>query len=259
MTAVARAVAVLRQVSSEAPADVRPHLHICHLSVAEALEPVRAARAEGLRVTCDVTPHHLCLHDGWLGGDRRYAWEAAGAPWSGSATDAAPYDPSTRLDPPLRSPADALALLAAVADGTIDAIATDHSPARSVDKEVPFGEALPGASGCETALGLVLEAVAAGRLTLPRAMRALTLGPWRILGGADDVDPEPGLREGADASLVVFDRTEPWSVTPGSLLSKGTNSPLLGRSLPGRVLLTITRGRLAWLDPGWADQPSASR
>jgi dihydroorotase len=249
VTAVARAIAVLRQVSAEAPADVRPHLHLAHLSTAEVLDPIRAARAEGLRVTCDVAPHHLALHDGWLGGDRRFAWEAAGSPWAGRRDGgddaAAPYDPSTRVDPPLRSPSDALALLAAVADGTIDAIATDHSPARAVDKEVPFGDALPGMSSAETALGLVLEAVGAGRLSLPRAVRALTLGPWRVIGGEALGVPEPGLREGIEASLVILDRAATWTVERGSWRSRSFHTPLRGRALPGVVRLTVAAGRVA--------------
>ena len=249
VSAVSRAIAVLRQVSEEAPADVRPHLHVAHLSAAVSLEPIRAARDEGLRVTCDVAPHHLALHDGWLGGDRRYAWDAAAEPWAGARADAAPFHTSTRLDPPLRSPDDAIALLAALADGTIDAIVSDHGPARTVDKELPFGDAVPGVTSLETTLGLVLEAVDAGRLSLVRAMRALSLGPWRAIDGARLDLAEPVLREGFEANLVVFDRADSWTVTASELRSRSSNTPLLGRALPGRVLLTVARGRLAWLDP----------
>jgi dihydroorotase len=248
VSAVSRAIAVLRQVSAEAPADVRPHLHVAHLSAAASLEPIRAARDEGLRVTCDVAPHHLALHDGWLGGDRRWAWDAAAAPWAGAAVDAAPFHTSTRLDPPLRSPDDAIALLAALADGTIDAIVSDHGPARAVDKELPFGDAVPGVTSLETTLGLVLEAVGAGRLSLVRAMRALSLGPWRAIDGARLDLAEPVLREGLEANLVVFDRSDSWTVSRATLHSRAENTPLLGRTLPGRVLLTVARGRLAWLD-----------
>ena len=140
--AVGRAIAVLRQVVAEAPAGVQPRLHLTHVSTLDALAIVRRAKAEGLPLTCDVTPHHLALHDGWLGGDRRFAWEVGSSPWSGGPTDAPPYDPSTRVNPPLRVPADALALLAGLEDGTVDAIATDHAPHRSIDKDVPFGDAL---------------------------------------------------------------------------------------------------------------------
>ncbi len=250
VSAVSRAVAVLRQVSAEVPADVRPHLHIAHLSAAGSLDPVRSARAEGLRVTCDVSAHHLALHDGWPGGDRRWSWDAASSPWAGPRPgDAAPYHPSTRSDPPLRGPEDAIALIAALEDGTIDAIASDHSPARAVDVQRPFGEAVAGMTALETTLGLVLETVDSGRLGLVRAIRALSLGPWRAIDGGRFGLPEPTLRVGSEASLVVFDRADRWTVTGATLRSRGHNTPLLGRELPGRVLLTIARGRLAWRDP----------
>ena len=251
VSAVSRAIAVLRQVSAEVPTDVRPHLHIAHLSAAGSLEPVRSARAEGLRVTCDVAAHHLALHDGWPGGDRRWSWDAAGSPWAGPrAGDAAPYHPGTRLDPPLRSPEDAIALIAALEDGTIDAIASDHAPATAVDVQRPFGEAVAGMSSLETTLGLVLETVDSGRLSLVRAMRALSLGPWRALDGARIELPEPTLRVGSEAHLVIFDRADRWIVADGTFRSRGRNTPLMGTALPGRVLLTIVRGRLAWRDPG---------
>ncbi|MFO1538847.1 MAG: hypothetical protein ACKOTZ_00120 [Chloroflexota bacterium] len=249
VAAVSRAVAILRQVSAEMPPDVRPHLHLSGLSVAQALEPVRAARADGLRVTCAVFAHHLALHDGWLGGDRRWAWDAAASPWSGSGAAAPPYDVTTRLDPPLRGPDDAIALLAALEDGTIDAIASQHAPARAVDKELPFGEAVPGVAGLETTLGIVLAAVAAGRLGLGRAIRALTLGPWRAIEGGRHGLPEPALRVGAEASIVVFDRAESVRIAPATLRSRACTVPLVGRELPGRVLLTAARGRVAWADP----------
>jgi dihydroorotase len=248
ISAVSRAVAILRQVSAESPPDGRPHLHLAHVSAAGSLDPIRVARSEGLRVTCDVTPHHLALHDGWPGGDRRFAWEAAADPWAGGPSEAPPYDSSTRVDPPLRSPDDAIALLAALEDGTIDAIASDHAPARAVDKEVPFGEAAPGVSGLETALGLVLETVAAGRLGAVRALRALTVGPWRAIGGGRHGLPEPVVRVGEPANLVVFDRSAGWEVVAALLRSRGLNSPLIGRTLPGRVLLTVAGGRVAWMD-----------
>lgn len=243
--AVARAIAVLRQVTAEAPPDVRPHLHLAHLSTAESLATVRAATREGLQVTCDVTAHHLSLHDGWVGGDRRYSWAAATSPWSGEPGEAPPYASATRVEPPLRGPEDAIALLAGVEDGTISSIATDHSPWPSVSQDVPFGDAKAGMTSLETTLGLLLEAVAAGRISLRRVIRALTVGPWRVLDGARHGIQEPGIREGAAANLVIFDRADRWRVSPESLWSRGRNTPLLGRELPGRVLLTVAAGRLA--------------
>jgi dihydroorotase len=140
--------------------------------------------------------------------------------------------------------------MAAVLDGTADAIATDHAPHTDVDKVVEFGQAANGISGIETALGILLAAVDAGRLPLLRAVEALTTGPAAILGqrtrrGGGGA----GLIEGAPADLVVFDRAERWDVTADSLLSRGKNSPLVGMSLLGRVLLTMAAGRVAYEAP----------
>ena len=153
------------------------------------------------------------------------------------------------MNPPLRAPADALACLAALADGTIDAIATDHAPHTEVDKAVEFGLAANGISGIETALGLVLAAVDAGQLTLARAIAALTTGPAAVLGARTRRSGGVGLVEGAPADLVVFDRSETWTVTADALASRGKNSPLLGRELPGRVLAIIANGRTAYEAP----------
>ena len=175
---------------------------------------------------------------------------AAGDPWRDGVIGALPFDSSLRVNPPLRSPDDALACLAALADGTADAIATDHAPHTEVDKAVEFGLAANGISGIETALGMVLAAVDAGQLTLDRAIAALTTGPARVLGdrapgGSEGV----GLVEGRPADLVVFDRSDTWRVSSATLASKGKNSPLLGRELGGRVLLTVADGRIAWQAP----------
>jgi dihydroorotase len=280
VSAVARDIAVLADALASEP---RARLHLTHLSLPGSIELVRQAKAAGLPVTCDVTPHHLALSDEWLAGARRYAWDAlpaetrktaprrgsggagsaagvgpaslrsgepgrSGDPWRDGAIVATPYHTALRVNPPLRRPADALACLAGLADGTVDAIATDHAPHTSVMKEVEFGLAATGISGIETALGLVLAAVDAGRLTLSRAIELLTSGPGRVLG--QRLGRPVGLSEGAAADLVVFDRSARWLVTPGDLRSLGKNSPLLGRELPGRVLLTIAGGRLAFADDG---------
>jgi dihydroorotase len=167
---------------------------------------------------------------------------------------ATPYNTALRVNPPLRTPADAAACLAALLDGTADAVATDHAPHTVVDKDVEFGRASNGISGIETALGVLLAMVDAGRLPLTRAIAALTAGPAGVVarwpGGAATPAARPrGLTEGAPADLVVFDRADRWRVTPEALRSKGKNSPLLGRELSGRVLLTIANGRLAYEDP----------
>ena len=249
--AVARDIELLAEVRGDVPG---ARLHLTHLSTAASIEHVRRAKAAGLPVTCDVTPHHLALTDEWLAGARRWAWDAldgegaARDPWRDHALEADPYDSSLRVNPPLRSAVDARACLDGLVDGTIDAIATDHAPHTQVDKDVEFGLARPGIAGIETALGLVLEAVDAGHLTLARAIEALTSGPVQALGTSREALRAPGLVEGAPADLVVFDRSARWTVRPDALMSRGWGGPLLGRSLPGTVLLTIAGGRLAYED-----------
>jgi dihydroorotase len=248
--AVARAIEVLAEVVRDVPG---ARLHLTHVSTAASLAHVRAAKAAGLPVTCDVTPHHVALADEWIAGSRRWAWEAvaddgsARDPWADGALTASPFDASLRVNPPLRPAPDAAACLAALADGTADAVATDHAPHTEVDKHVEFGWASNGISGIETALPTVLAAVDAGHVSLGRAVEALTTGPARVLGERQGV--RPGLREGEPADLVVVDRTATWTVTPASLRSKGKNSPLLGRELRGVVRLTLAGGRVAYEDP----------
>jgi dihydroorotase len=247
-SAVARDIGLLAEVVREVPG---ARLHLTHLSTAASIEHVRRAKAAGLPVTCDVTPHHLVLTDEWVAGSRRWAWEAidgdgrARDPWRDGALLAAPYDSAVRVNPPLRSPVDARACLAGLLDRTVDAIATDHAPHTAVDKDVEFGLARPGIAGIETALGALLEAVDAGLLPLARLVEALTTGPAALIG-ARGGPGSPGLAVGAPADLVVFDRAERWTVDPANLHSAGHGNPLAGRSLPGRVLLTVARGRLAF-------------
>jgi dihydroorotase len=252
--AVSRDLAILADALGDQPG---ARLHLTHVSTAAALDLVRRARAAGLPVTCDVTPHHLALTDEWIAGSRRWAWEALGKggaprdPWADGALTAWPYNTSLRVNPPLRTAADAVACLAALIDGTASAVATDHAPHTVVDKEVEFGKAANGISGIETALGVLLELVDAGKLPLARAIAALTTGPAGVIAAARrtatiSAARPRGLTEGAPADLVVFDRSDRWTVAPDSLLSKGKNSPLVGRELPGRVLLTIAAGRLAY-------------
>jgi dihydroorotase len=247
-SAVGRALALLDDVAADVPG---ARLHLTHVSTAASLALIREARLRALPVTCDVTPHHLALHDGWLAGTRDWAWDAiddnglARDPWRDGARAAPPFATSLRVNPPLRCPEDALACLAALADGTANAIATDHAPHREVDKAVEFGDAVNGISGIETALGVVLAAVDAGRLPLLRAIEALTSGPAGVIAGRSR-RATAGLVEGAPADLVVFDRSESWLVTADALASRGKNSPLLGMSLRGRVLVTLAGGRVAY-------------
>jgi dihydroorotase len=261
VNAVSRDLAVLADALRDEP---QARLHLTHISTAAALDLVRRAKDAGLPVTCDVTPHHLALTDEWIAGSRRWSWEALAAdgtprdPWADGVLTAWPYNTSLRVNPPLATATDAAACLAALLDGTADAVATDHAPHTVVDKEEEFGRAANGISGIETALGVLLALVDAGKLPLGRAIAVLTSGPASVLAAASATAAIPaaqprGLTEGARANLVVFDRGDSWRVTPETLLSKGKNSPLLGRDLPGRVLLTVTDGRLAYQDPQAGD------
>jgi dihydroorotase len=253
ITAVERAIAILDSVRADAPG---ARLHLTHLSTAGALDAVRRAKAAGLPVTCDVTPHHLGFTDEWVAGARRWAWEAldqaggARDPWADGTLVAHPYATACRVNPPLRGPVDAAACIASLADGTADAVVTDHAPHTAVDKDTEFGLAANGISGLETAFGVLLEAVGAGRLTLLRAVEALTVGPAALLGARPGRrGAARGLSLGAPADLVVVDAGDRWRVTTDALASRGKNTPLLGRELPGRVLLTLAQGRLAYQDP----------
>jgi dihydroorotase len=249
-TAVARDIEILAEVSRDVSG---ARLHLTHLSTAASIGHVRRAKAAGLAVTCDVTPHHLALTDEWIAGSRRWAWDAldpdtghARDPWRDRVLEAEPYDSSLRVNPPLRSAVDARACLEGLLDGTVDAIATDHAPHTQVDKDVEFGLARPGIAGIETALGLMLEAVDAGLLPLTRALEALTSGPARVLGAVAGATATPALTEGAVADLVVFDRSTRWAVEPSAMRSRGWGGPLLGRTLPGAVRLTVAAGRRAF-------------
>ena len=194
-------------------------LHLCHLSTARSVELVRAAKRDGVRVTAEVTPHHLVLTDEELAG----------------------YDTNLKVNPPLRSVEDRDALRAGLADGTIDAIATDHAPHAVEEKDAEFDRAPFGTIGLETALAVVLsELVRPGELTLARAIDALSTTPARILGARDHGGP---IEPGRPANLVVFDPDERWVVEP-PFASRSRNSAFLGREVSGRVRHTLLRGEL---------------
>ena len=200
-------------------------LHLQHVSTARSVELIRRAKADGLAVTCEVTPHHLALTDAWVAGDRTVAWEGRPSP------RATPFDASTKVNPPLRTEGDVRALWDALADGTIDAIATDHAPHASVKKDVEYDLAAFGISGLETALPLLLGGVDAGWAALDTVIAALTTGPARVLG----IDVP-------DDDWTVVDRAATWIVTAAGLASKGKNTPLLGRELRGRVVMSVVGG-----------------
>jgi dihydroorotase len=221
-------------------------VHFTHLSTNGALGAIRRAKERGLRVTCDVTPHHLALTDAWVAGWRGFAWEepagVAAEPFGAPLDAALAYDPACRVNPPLASRADALALLAGLADGTIDAIATDHAPHPRERKGVEFGAAAPGMIGLETALSLGLAAVEAGSLALTRLLGALSTHPGALIGEGRT------LAEGVVADLVVFDPAARWRVEASGLASASSNTPLLGMELPGVVRMTVAAGRITYRD-----------
>jgi dihydroorotase len=194
-------------------------LHLCHLSSAGSVELVRRAKAEGLAVTAEVTPHHLALTDEDLTG----------------------YDTNRKVNPPIRTAEDRDALRAGLADGTIDAVATDHAPHAVEEKEREFDQAPPGTIGLETALAAVLtELVEPGTITLPQAIAAMSSNPARILGAADHGGP---MEPGRPAHLVAFDPQAEWVVEP-PFASRSRNSAFLGRTLRGKAIHTMYRGHL---------------
>lgn len=193
-------------------------LHIAHLSTAGGADALREAKRRGATVTCEVTPHHLSLTD-----------EAVRS-----------FDSAFKVAPPLRSADHVRALKEAVADGTVDAIATDHAPHAPHRKSVEFDHAPCGMLGLETALGVVLsELVAPGWCSLERAVALMSTNPARLLGASDQGGP---LAPGRPANLVVFDPEAVWTVETASLASRSRNTPFSGRKLRGRVLHTLLRG-----------------
>jgi dihydroorotase len=194
-------------------------LHLCHLSTARSVELVRTAKRDGVRVSAEVTPHHLVFTD----------------------EDLRTYDTNLKVNPPLRSAEDRLALRAGLADGTIDVVATDHAPHAVEEKEAEFDRAPHGTIGLETALAVVLtELVEPGLITLSRALEAMSSVPARILGAKDHGGP---IEAGRPANLVVFDPSERWTVE-APFVSKSRNCAFLGRVLTGRVRYTVLHGQL---------------
>jgi dihydroorotase len=201
-------------------------LHLLHVSTAGTVALVRQAKADGLPVTAEATPHHFTLTDDAVEG----------------------YDPNAKVNPPLRTAADRDAVIRGLGDGSIDAIATDHAPHSPEEKEAGFVLAPPGLVGLETALALTIsELVVPGHLTLAAAFDRLSAAPARILGLDDHGGP---LEVGVVANLVVIDPNEQWTIDPTSFESKSVNTPFASRAVTGRAThtffngtLTATRGR----------------
>ncbi|MER3397605.1 MAG: dihydroorotase [Chloroflexota bacterium] len=218
-------------------------VHLAHLSTRGSVELVRAAKARGVRVTAEVCPHHLTLTDRWLLGAEGNAHPPVGT--VPIPNDLPPYDPRTKVNPPLRAWSDCLALMAGLRDGTIDVIATDHAPHHWLDKACEYGQAAFGISGLETAFGLLMTLVHAGLLDLPTLIARLTAGPGRILEQAGFRVPYT-FRPGEPVDLVVLDPEAAWVVRPEEFASLGKNTPLAGATLRGRVVLTIFDGEVVY-------------
>jgi dihydroorotase len=194
-------------------------VHLCRLSSAEGLARVRAARAEGLPLTCDASIHHVHLCD----------------------VDIGYFDAHAHLVPPLRSVRDRDALRAALADGTLDAVCSDHAPVDEDAKQMPFAEAEAGATGLELLLPLTLRWASEARLARARALARITCDPARILGL-----PAGRLEVDQAADLVVFDPLEEWVVSAETLVSQGKNTPYAGLPMVGRTRYTIVGGRIVF-------------
>jgi dihydroorotase len=199
--------------------EARP-VHLLHLSARESVEELRRAQSAGVAATAEVTPQHLCLTD-----------EALRS-----------LDPNLKTSPPLRSEEDRRALIQALCDGAIGAVATDHSPHARHEKEAPFEEAPFGVIGLETAFAsLHTHLVVPGVLPLSTLLERMSAGPARIYG----LDP-PRIEVGARANLVLLDLERQWTVAEGDFRSRSANSWLLGTTLKGQVLQTVADGRVVY-------------
>ena len=195
------------------------HLHIAHVSAARSVELIREAKAVGVRVTVEVTPHHLSLTDEVTIG----------------------YDANTKMAPPLRTARDREVLREGLADGTIDCVATDHAPHAAFEKDVEYSKAPFGVVGLETALSVVLDLVREERLMALEAIDRLSTRPARIFGLRAGT-----LEVGAPADLVVIDPDRVWKVEPATLVSRSKNSPFLGYEFRGVAVRTYVGGKLAY-------------
>jgi dihydroorotase len=200
------------------------HVHIAHVSTATSADLIRSAKEEGVHVTAEVTPHHLTLTE----------------------EDVLKYGTLAKVNPPLRTKKDTIALLRALNDSVIDIVATDHAPHTKADKDGEFTQAAFGISGLETALGSLAGLILKSELSLNNMIAALTVGPARVLGYAK----LGTLETGAPADICIFDLHKEWTVGVEKFASKGKNTPLNGQTLKGKVMSTIYLGRPVYMDEG---------
>jgi dihydroorotase len=193
--------------------------HVAHVSTKGSVRLLREAKSRGINVTAEVTPHHLTLtHEAVIG-----------------------YDTACKVNPPLREEEDVEALRGALADGTIDAVATDHAPHSSLEKDCEFAEASPGMVGLELVVPALLALVRSGQVSLPRLIDSLTRAPSKIAGLES-----PSLRVGAVAELCLIDPDKRYRVDAATLRTKSKNTPWLGKDVIGRVRMTLARGHIAF-------------
>jgi dihydroorotase len=193
--------------------------HVAHVSTMGAVRIIREAKARGIAVSAEVTPHHLLLTDAKLIG----------------------YDTACKVNPPLREDEDVAALREALADGTIDCIATDHAPHGILDKDCEMSEAAPGMIGLELCVPLMLMLVEKGAFSMARMVEALTRAPAKVASL-----PAPSIKEGARADLALVDPNRSWTIEPSRLRTKSKNTPFLGQTVKGMVLATIVGGQVVF-------------
>ena len=205
------------------------HIHIAHASTVGTLNLMKAAKARGIKGTCEVTPHHLTLSEGLVMGPT----EDSFVPLSHNA-----YDTNAKVNPPLRNQSDVSAMVEGLQNGTIDVIATDHAPHNEVDKTTTFQDAAFGISVLETAFGSLMTLVDNGHIDIATLIKKLTADPAKFLGMAIG-----NLKKGSNADITVFDPSETWIVNSQTFLSKGKNTPIEGTLLKGKIKATFYKGR----------------
>jgi len=215
--AAAETVAVFRDCELARLTGAR--LHIAHVSTAGAVAVLRWAKSQGAPVTAETAPHYFSLTEAAVRG----------------------FNTNAKMNPPLRTEADVAAIKQALADGTLDCLATDHAPHSVLEKDLEFDKAANGIIGLETAVGLSLRLVEEGVLTLSQLVCKLSTNPARILGV-----PGGSLREGGPGDITVLDLNHPWSVDVSQFKSKSRNSPFHGWQLPGRAVMTVVGGEVIW-------------
>jgi len=207
-------------------------LHECHISARQSIDAIRRAKERGLNVTAEATPHHLTLTDTWVLGEHG---DDNGVVRSGA------YDTSTKVNPPLRTQDDVDALIEALADGTIDLIATDHAPHAITDKLCTYQEAANGIANLETAFASVLSLHHRDAVSLPVLIERMTAAPARFLGM--DIGT---MKKGSTADITIFNPDLDWTVDPSEMATLGKHTPLAGTQMKGRVTTTIFGGKVIW-------------